>query len=125
MSFAYKQKIYNCPNCAAPIGKDDICPYCGTRLRWVPFIEQTIKTVYMNVREIVAETIVDYDSSRRIIQLSDPEYFKKMTERSLAEKFVEIIPKIWTIEEEPDRMLRATRYRASIYVGDKNSTLDI
>ena len=31
------RKLYNCPNCSAPIGYSDVCAYCGTRLNWIPF----------------------------------------------------------------------------------------
>jgi hypothetical protein len=29
---------YNCPNCGAPIGYQDQCEYCGTRIEWRPCV---------------------------------------------------------------------------------------
>lgn len=31
-------KDYNCPNCGAPIGYQDKCDYCGTRIEWRPYV---------------------------------------------------------------------------------------
>ena len=44
--------MYNCPNCAAPIGYHEVCAYCGTALNWVPFVRNTLqveKTEYPEV----------------------------------------------------------------------------
>lgn len=49
------KKIYNCPNCAAPIGYSDKCEYCGTLLRWIPFDEMKIETV----KELVLQKLKD------------------------------------------------------------------
>ena len=38
-------KKYNCPNCGAPIEHSAVCPYCGTRLEWIP----TISTVEVKI----------------------------------------------------------------------------
>lgn len=43
--------MYNCPNCAAPIGYHEVCPYCGTALDWVPFAHMTIKTERRDIRK--------------------------------------------------------------------------
>ena len=46
--------MYNCPNCAAPIGYHEVCPYCGTALDWVPFVRTTLKVEKRNLRKCVA-----------------------------------------------------------------------
>ena len=119
MSFAYKQKIYNCPNCAAPIGKDDICPYCGTRLRWIPFVEREIKTVYMNVQKVGVEQRVRRDLS----EFMSPDQINEMTERDMAMKFAEFMPKIWRVEKFDDCPGREMIYRAHIWVGEEDKTM--
>ena len=117
MNLAYKDKIYNCPNCAAPIGKDDICPYCGTRLRWVPFIENTITVAYMNVQEISAECRVrDYGCWTGEFSKEEA---KRQAIHDLRQKFVDILPNIMTIEEKLDRIYGEIVYRASIFIGKK------
>ena len=55
--------MYNCPNCAAPIGYHEVCPYCGTALDWVPTVHMTLKVEKRNIRKCVAvfmENIRDY-----------------------------------------------------------------
>lgn len=46
--------MYNCPNCAAPIGYHEVCPYCGTALHWTPTVNVTIKTEKRENRKCVA-----------------------------------------------------------------------
>ena len=51
---APKKTKYNCPNCAAPIGYHEVCPYCGTALDWVPTVHMTLKVEKRNIRKCVA-----------------------------------------------------------------------
>ena len=39
------KKIYNCPNCGAPIGYGSKCEYCGTPLDWMPIDLSPVKIV--------------------------------------------------------------------------------
>ena len=37
---------YNCPNCGAPIGYQDKCDYCGTRIEWRPYVIHLAPRLY-------------------------------------------------------------------------------
>lgn len=39
-------KDYNCPNCGAPIGYQDQCDYCGTRIEWRPYVFHLAPRLY-------------------------------------------------------------------------------
>lgn len=43
--------MYNCPNCSAPIIYNEVCPYCGTALDWVPTVHMTLKTEKREIRK--------------------------------------------------------------------------
>ena len=41
----------NCPNCGAPIAYEPRCPYCGTKLNWIPTINvQVVQARVVPVR---------------------------------------------------------------------------
>ena len=58
---APKKTKYNCPNCAAPIGYHEVCPYCGTALDWVPTVHMTLKAEKRNIRKCVARFMTRVD----------------------------------------------------------------
>ena len=51
--------MYNCPNCAAPIGYHKVCPYCGTALHWTPTVNMTLEAEKRNIRKCVAIFVED------------------------------------------------------------------
>ena len=46
---------YNCPNCAAPLTGGDICPYCGTRIEWIPMVACNISVRPKKVVPIISD----------------------------------------------------------------------
>ena len=54
-------KETNCPNCGAPIGLDPICPYCGTRLQWVPFVTERIVIEQPKVQTLRQNVSITWD----------------------------------------------------------------
>ena len=106
----YGKKLYNCPNCAAPIGYGPKCEYCGTVLRWIPFEEMKIETVYVNTGKLVAQTSVD----RRDLELP---HMKDLVLQKLKDMLAERLPEIWRIYEADDWRLDAKIFRAEILVG--------
>lgn len=104
------KKIYNCPNCAAPIGYSPKCEYCGTVLRWIPTCE--IKTVYVNVNKIVAHVAVPSP----ILEAKGAEDFVLARLKS---QLAERLPEIWTVKAEKDLHRDETVYRAEILIGTK------
>lgn len=52
-------ECYNCPNCGAPIGYQDRCEYCGTRIEWRPYeIHLAPKLYYHKTHEASAVGMV-------------------------------------------------------------------
>lgn len=49
--------MYNCPNCAAPIGYHEVCPYCGTALYWMPTVSMMFKTERRGIKKCVAAVV--------------------------------------------------------------------
>ena len=47
-------RMCNCPNCAAPIGYSEVCPYCGTAINWIPIKQATFETEIKDIRKCVA-----------------------------------------------------------------------
>lgn len=105
------KKIYNCPNCAAPIGYGPKCEYCGTVLRWEPF---DVKKVYVNVRPLAADVFMDND-------LLQYEHVRRYVEDRLCEQIARALPAIWELREENDPIRNGKRYRAVIYVGRRET----
>ena len=94
--------MYNCPNCAAPIGYHEVCPYCGTALDWVPFVHMTIKTEKRNIIKCVAvfttgvnewapESFVDDQLKQQLGQAAS-EVWKRETQENRAGFPIEGIP---------------------------------
>lgn len=107
----FGKKIYNCPNCAAPIGYGPKCEYCGTLLRWEPF---DVKKVYVNVRPLAADVFVDND-------LLQYEAIRRDVPNRLCAQLAQELPKIWELREEDDPYRNGKRYRAVIYVGRRDA----
>lgn len=108
------KKIYNCPNCAAPIGYGDKCEYCGTLLHWIPFDEMKIETVYVNTDKLVAQTAID----RRDLELPR---MKDLVLQKLKDMLAERLPEIWRIYEADDWKRDEKIFRAEILVGRRRT----
>lgn len=108
------KKIYNCPNCAAPIGYSNKCEYCGTLLRWIPFDEMKIETVYVNTDKLVAQTAID----RRDLELPR---MKELVLQKLKDMLAERLPEIWRIYEADDWRRDAKIFRAEVLVGRRRT----
>lgn len=106
----FGRKIYNCPNCAAPIGYSNKCEYCGTLLRWIPVDEMKIETVYVNTDKLVAQTNID----RRDWELPR---MKGLVLEKLKDMLAERLPEIWRIYEADDWRRDEKIVRAEILVG--------
>lgn len=83
------KQLYNCPNCAAPIGYNERCPYCGTVLYWRPSIVE-IKTTPLRSCRLRASVKIDrFDMKhvgkevlyRQLVEQLEPEIVKAMTVR--------------------------------------------
>lgn len=110
----FGKKIYNCPNCAAPIGYGPKCEYCGTVLRWEPFDEMKIETVYVNTDKLVAQTVID----RRDLELPR---MKDLVLKKLKDMLAERLPEIWRIYETDDWARDEKIVRAEILVGRRRT----
>ena len=82
-----KKQLYNCPNCAAPIGYSERCPYCGTMLYWRPSIVE-IKTTPLRSCKLRARARIDEFALkhvgeevvyRQLVEQLEPEIVKAMT----------------------------------------------
>lgn len=84
--------MYNCPNCAAPIGYHEVCPYCGTALDWTPTVHMTLEAGKRSIRKCVAvcmedinsfcfEGFVDESLKRQIGQVAS-EVWERVTEKN-------------------------------------------
>lgn len=106
------KKIYNCPNCAAPIGYSPKCEYCGTVLRWIPTCE--IKPILVNVQKLAAEVVVD----KMFLKIyPDSSLITERLKGALAEK----LPKVWTVTQRDDVFIRGgIVFRAEILIGRKD-----
>lgn len=104
------KKIYNCPNCAAPIGYSPKCEYCGTVLRWMPFEEMKIETVYVNTDKLVAQTAID----ERDFELP---HMREFALQKLKDMLAEKLPEIWRVYEGDDWKRCEKILRAEILVG--------
>ena len=79
---AYNKPIYNCPNCAAPIGYSDRCPYCGTVLRWQPFL--ALETVYLNAQPVESCAMIEpWELEKGLI--TEPRIFARLAENMTQE----------------------------------------
>ena len=106
----YGKKLYNCPNCAAPIGYSPKCEYCGTVLRWMPFEEMKIETVYVNTEKLVAQTAID----ERDFELP---HMREFALQKLKDMLAEKLPEIWRVYEGDDWKRCEKILRAEILVG--------
>lgn len=85
--------IYNCPNCGAPIGYSEICPYCGTRLRWEPQVS-VVEFKPINERRHTIAARVDIPDSSSVSE----DKIRKELERQLSE----LLHEYWTIYKDYD-----------------------
>ena len=102
---------YNCPNCGAPIGRDEICPYCGTKVQWVPV--QTIEFVPINLgfRHVRAECAVhDYE-----MEWISPGFLENRLVDQLAELIVK--DKAYELSVVKDPFKGDSIYRLDTYIG--------
>ena len=94
--------MYNCPNCAAPIGYHEICPHCGTALDWTPTVHMTLKVKRRSIRKCVAvfmEDIRDYMLDEYIdgilkeqLGQAASEIWERETERNQSERSIDGVP---------------------------------
>ena len=107
------KKIYNCPNCAAPIGYSPKCEYCGTVLHWIPACE--LKTVYVNVRKLRADAVFD----NYVLRMPGGE---KIVFDSLKARLAERLPEVWKVEKFEDFNTRdEVRFRATVLIGREDN----
>lgn len=109
---AKNNPIYNCPNCAAPIGYSDKCPYCGTVLRWMPFL--SIDTIYLNAQPVDTTALIDpYMIEKGYV--TDDRIFADLAQQMTRElaKHMEFR------KEDYDYRSGRVRYRARLWVADK------
>lgn len=112
-----RETMYNCPNCSAPIGYNEVCPYCGTALDWVPTVNMTIKVEKSGIRKCVAvfmERERDYalpgfvdDTLKQQLGQAASEVWERKTERNEAD---------WPIKGIPPHTARHT---ATVYFAVK------
>ena len=107
------KKIYNCPNCAAPIGYSSKCAYCGTVLNWIPTCE--IKPVIINARKLVADVTVD----KMFLKIyPDTSLITEKLKGCLAEK----LPEVWTVTQRDDVFgPGGVVFRAEILIGREDN----
>lgn len=108
----FGKKIYNCPNCAAPIGYGPKCEYCGTVLRWEPFDQ--IKKVYVNVKPLAADIFINNE-------LLTYDFVRQDIQDKLSRELAQALPEIWELREYDDPYRNGKRYRAVVYVGRKET----
>ena len=105
---------YNCPNCSAPIGMNEICPYCGTRLGWVPYIAPVeIKIAPMKLNRLVVKGFVPWETKRYL----PPEEANKIVLEQMAMEFAKDLPKYWNTKTCEDIRRAETQIQAELYVG--------
>lgn len=105
---------YNCPNCGAPIGYQDKCEYCGTRIEWRPYVIHLAPRLYYHKV---------YDASvigmvKKGIMGTENAFAMKMAYNELFQRLARQIQKNVKVAEE-DRG-DAVFLRASISYADKN-----
>ena len=105
---------YNCPNCGAPIGYQDKCDYCGTRIEWRPYVIHLAPRLYYHKT---------YDASvigmvkKGALGTENP-FAMELAHRELFERLAnQIRQNVRVVEEDRGD---AVFLRASISYADKN-----
>ena len=102
--------LYNCPNCGAPIGLFEVCPYCGTLLRWKvdPYHVDVIEHRFI-IRKLAASAFVD----RRCGETQESKIVQAKLALSLAQK----LPEVWRLNTDVAHEMNGNFITASLYIG--------
>ena len=101
------KRMYNCPNCGAPIGYRDICPYCGTRLNWKPSTMEII-TTYRPVEHARCEVALDLFEYKH-----NPDIMRYVGEEMVNRVAREVVKHVKVVEHK-DPIRDKIYFRASI-----------
>jgi len=104
---------YNCPNCGAPIGKDDICPYCGTQVRWIPMIRMEYVPMNLGVRTLRSTCAVKPWE----MEFMRPEWIEDRLVDQIAKSIVE--SKAYELSVQRDPFSNDTIYIADTLIGTR------
>lgn len=102
-----EQREYNCPNCGAPIGYAEICPYCKTRLNWTPTVEILYTPTRYSQSKIEARAKVYLEDLRNGLK-------EGTVLESLRRQLAEQIPNIWEVRTAEDHIADSVTYFARI-----------
>lgn len=105
-------KMYNCPNCGAPIGYSEICQYCGTRLSWVPFTSVKVEICPKTIVPLENVMMVPFEAKAVL----PPEDYTNMVYHELSRKVAEVIPEFMEIRSMDRLELCSTEIRARLLV---------
>jgi hypothetical protein len=109
---AKDREKYNCPNCGAPIGYTERCPYCLTVLEWRPTVIKFIPERF-DEHKIEARLRVDDYS------LQEKGLMNYIT-ATLAEQISKELPKYWALDKADDPLKGETIFRAVLRVWKRN-----
>lgn len=71
---------YNCPNCGAPIGYQDRCEYCGTRIEWRPYeIHLAPRLCYCKTHCASAIGKVEKRTDPLLMEIAKRELFERLS----------------------------------------------
>lgn len=100
---------YNCPNCGAPIGYTERCPYCLTVLNWRPTLIEFVPASF-DEHKIEARVEIDeiYTNERNIQAKKN---MALVVER-LAMQLAKELPEYWDLREGHDPFRQKMIYSA-------------
>ena len=107
-----KDRLYNCPNCGAPIGYSPVCQYCGTRLDWLPFKEVDILIHPKHINFITGEV------SAFVGNEVPQEIRDRVAFRGLVERLAENVAKVCRIRRDDDYIRCGKIYKAQVAFAD-------
>ena len=108
----------NCPNCGAPIDYGRCkCAYCGTPIKWIPFIAPIELTILRpEIQKAAATMKVTNDQIRAIHRYGDDEAFEKFIIDRLADQFLPHIKQTMTVKSHYEFETDSTIFRGDMYL---------
>ena len=108
---AKDREKYNCPNCGAPIGYTERCPYCLTVLHWRPTVIEFIPAIFDECKiEARAEIDEIYVNGRNIQARKNME---KVIE-GLALQLAKDLPRYWELRKQEDPFRQKVIFHAEL-----------
>ena len=111
-----ERRLYNCPNCGAPLSKDsEACVYCGTLITWIPSANIYFTPKMYDRQVLEARATIDLD-----ILKGNPG-IEGMIKEKLAAQMAHQIPDVWDIkyDDDPIRYRRLYIARLPVWVERK------